>query len=336
MTTRALNESEMVDKLYNAISSGDASAVKDAMEMELEIDVEETDDTSSDEDVTEDTTTDEEPAPAEGGTEGEEKDPPQKSWRDLLPEDLKDQVLSEFDSLAHEASRLDKYYKSNEGRVSGLQKKINLLESQLSSVKTPRPNQEAPKPPAPESVSTDPILEELKESDPALYKALEVMRSKEREDYKKEVEKVRSELNEAIAPIHQREERDYVLQEVAKVKSVVPEVEQVLASPEWRDFVDSANPGLRAMTESKNSDEFLTALEVFALHLQRNAPPATTPTKPTGSAEASRVQESRTRKLSSSTPTSRAPALGQQEELDADELLEKMFQDIRKKQGYKD
>lgn len=331
MTKRALNETQMVDKLFDAISSGDASAINDAMELELDTDVQEEDTAPVEETPGAETDTQEqqeETTPTDGT---EDKAPPQeKDWRDLLPEDIKDKVLSEFTSLASEAKRLDQYYRSNEGRVSGLQKKIDLLQSQLSSVQTLPTKPTANQPAA--TAEADPVLEALKENDPALYNALEVIRQKEREQYKQEVDKVRAELNQAIAPIHQDRERDYVMREAEKVKQAIPEIEKVVTSPEWGAFINSTNDKVRQLAESRSADEFLSAVEVFTMYLHRNNPqPA--PAAPVSNT-AARVQESRAKRLATSTPVTRQAALTQGEELGEADLLEKMFQDMRKKQGY--
>lgn len=332
MSKRALNETQMVDKLFDAISSGDASAINDAMELELTTDVKEEDEApveetpGAEEDSTETSEVTDQAADATAANAPQKKD-----WRDALPEDIKEAALAEFSSLASEANRLNQYYKSNEGRVSGLQRKIDLLQSQLSTVQSPKAKETA-QPTA--SAESDPVLAELKENDPALYNALEVIRQKEREQYKQEVDKVRAELNQAIAPIHQERERDYVLREAQKVKQAVPEIEMVVASPEWKQFLDSTNDKVRELAESRSADEFLNAVEIFTMYLHRNTPPQ--PQQPAANVSplAAKVQSSRDKRLATSTPTTRQAALTQGEQLDEKDLLEKMFQDLRKKEGY--
>lgn len=334
MSKRTLNETQMLDELFDAISSGeDASKVNEIISSELETIEEETTDTT--------------PPPAEAGDGGEEvpaqgdqpaeEEPPQTDdWRSALPEEIKDTVLKEFDALDNRKKELEHYHRSNEGRVSALQRKIDTLTTQLRSVTAPQPQAPQPQQSKPDNQvdgTEDPILLELKESDPALYEALKVVRSKEREEYKKELDKTRSEFLNAIRPVQQNYQREYLAREVAKVKAVVPEIERVLASQEWREYLNEAPPIVTQMADSPDADTFLRAVELFALHVSRNSPaaPAAAPQNPAPATN--KVTETRDRKLHAAAPVQRSQTQPIMSEVDFDTALEREFNSIMKLQG---
>ena len=347
MDNKTLSETDMINGLFDALTSGDASKVNQLMESELNQQVEpetdpaiEPDNLSSsgvDTEVTDETKPADQP---DGEVTKEDTTPGEDDWRSKLPEEIKDKVLQDFSALESEYRRLNQYRNSNEGRVSGLQKKINELTNTLEKL-TAKPADPAQTTQV--SEEENPVLAELKDSDPGLYKALNVILEQKEKTYKSELSKLQAEidnkLTQSIAPIQQERQQEFVRREAERVKQVVPEVEQIVRSPEWATFLNNTSDYVRGLAESASADDFLAALDIFTMNLYRqeqaqvSQKPAPTQAQP--SARADKVVASRTQRISSSTPVTRAPASAPTMEVNEAALLEQMFQDIRKKEGYK-
>lgn len=333
MADKVLTEAELLHDLFEAISSGDPRKEREALSAELISAEEEVDEAP----VEESPGAEEETSESTEGEEVESEDKPEEQeapaeedWRSKLPEDIRDKVISEFDRLQNEQRRLNHYYSSNEGRVSGLQRKIDQLNAQLAALS----NTPAKEDPAPVKEEVDPVIQELKENDPAMFQALEAIRKKERLEHQRELERVKAELDQQVAPLKRAAEVDFVQREVQKVKQAVPEIEEIVKMPEWSSFLNNSNDYIRAMADSPRADEFLTVVKLFAVDMLGSQPitkqaATAVPASPT----ATRVQESRSRRLATSTPSNRAPPVQPVEELDEAAILEREFQKLWKARG---
>lgn len=337
MNDNVLSEDDLVSGLFDAISKGDASAVNKLMNAELETSNPAPEEPAPTETAEPEAST----APAEETVEGTEpatetqEATPADDWRTKLPEDIRDKVLGEFNQIASEYQRLEQYRRSNEGRVAALNRKIEELESakqKLAAAPIPQPTAPAP---APVKEQDDPVLEELRESDPALYQALSVIRKRDEERFNKllneKVNQVQQEVQAVVSPLHKRQQEEYIQQQVKIVYDNVPEIEKVMKSDAWQAFYREASPATRQLLDSPHADEFLTGVDAFTMYLYRNTPPDQLPRvnqAPVVNSAADRVQETRNRRLAASTPTTRAPAASPAQELDDAQYLEQAFQKI--------
>lgn len=329
----ALSEDAHFEKLFNAVNSQDAVQIE-----ELLNNYPEPDDTPDPVDVPGPVT----PEPTETQPAATDENTPAPDapadWRDRLPEEIRDQVLSEFNALSQQYRYLQDYRSSNEGRVSGLQKKINALEAQLNAVKTAAPS---PSPAPTSQDETDPLMKEIKESDPALYEVLKkreeaLLRSSE-SVVERRIKEVDQRFAEAITPLQQKALEDHARQEAQRVLERVPNVEAIVRSKEWNDYLELAPPRIVEMAQSNNADEFVAAIDAFSVWAFRTFGPVTQPepqrqpAAPAPSSRADAIADARSRRINAAPPASRNVPAARPEDIDEEKLLESMFLEIMAK-----
>jgi hypothetical protein len=256
-------------------------------------------------------------------------------WRTKLPDDVKSVVEGELEKLKQERDQLQQYYRSNEGRVSALQKQINTLKTN-DTVKAPPAAASTPI-----TLPTDDAFEELKTEDPALYEKLKAREALQLKAINDEIAKVRQEFNDNlarnIAPIHEAESERALQSEAAKVLEAAPDIREIVGSEQWKMFKGVVPPGVKSLAESGNAEEMLTAVWMFRQWAgvappqfqqqeQQQAPPAATATVDT-----SKIEQERQRKLAGTTDGTKTPPVGQRQELDEAAMIEAAFQSIREK-----
>lgn len=345
MPKTTLTESTFDQKMFDAVRNGDVAGLEALMNDDTEIL-----DSSPEEEVpTESTpepsgTTDPEPTetPVEETTPPETKPPVEEDWKSQLPEEVRALVDSKLSPLTAENLKLSQYYRSNEGRVAGLQKQIGNLNALIEDLK-----KQAEKPAAAPVQATvdDEDLALLKENDPVLYNVFR----KERERYaqlKADFDNVTGnfdkKLQTAIQPIHEDAQYRYQQQEAQKVLEQVPDVEQIVRSDNWKIFKADARvpPGVKALAESDNADDFITGLwmykqweAAFSPQPLQQQPVAEAPQ--TVNANTQRVLEERQRKLTQTTPQGKVAPRQTPVFKDEETELEEMYQRIRESQGFK-
>lgn len=351
-----LTEEDYVNRMFDALTSGSASEVNEIISAELESSADDTDISGADEQVQTDGESGESAASDSGpATEGSTapdttSETEEKDWREELPESIKQKVLDDYGRLHAEYKALEHYRSSNEGRVSGLQRKIQSLETQLAQVTSAAKPATTPATSTAATIEDDEFLADLKEQDPALYKVMKERDKALLEASKKQLTELQTsldqKLNSVITPLQQEAELAMLRREAAIVKEQVPFVDKILASPQWSTFLNEAPEIVVRAAESKKADEFLAAIDMFATWASRKYPenfvdkPTTTATQsanvPGTQATASnkQLQDSRARRLQAGAVGTKHPPAAPIEELDEEALLERLFQDIRKKEGF--
>lgn len=204
-----------------------------------------------------------EPAtPAKPEKEGEQPTDPY-AWINDIPESVRDKVISEINEKFQFKHQAD----SNKGRLKAFQQK--LLEAQQQLAVHGRPASPAKEQPAPADrrpPSTPEGWNELIKSDPELAKAIEARVSSEIESA---VQSVKAEFQElkktAIAPLYDLQTQQYVEQQRQELERMVPNVHQVIASPEYQDWLNNAAPeGLRNLAlRSVNAADAVAVLRAY-------------------------------------------------------------------------
>ncbi len=289
--------------------------------------------------------------------DGNQPDDPEKkttsktgpAWVDALPDNLKEQVLKDFQDLYGQAQFLEQYRRSNEGRVSGLQKKVDTLQRKLdSSQKQSEPPPSNSSKAAPSSIhliEDDPALAKLKEDDPALYEI-----HKKREEAillqaEKLVEKAKAEFNSAlenkISPINQERHAEYQRQQQDIVLTVIPNAKEVLNSQHWELFETNASDKVQQLINSDEADDVIAAFELYNRWISANfsqpteapkAPPVETPKAP--AQDTAKVEEERKRKLNAGAPANKGSVTTHNTIADPEAALEEIFQAKWKQQGF--
>jgi len=209
--------------------------------------------------------------------------------------DSETQQVDELATLREELHRA----KSDAGRARHLNKKVQELERQLTALRSPA------KGPDNNVAIPDKLRERLakyKEIDPELAEILE-------ETYKSSASatsEVADAYNRYVALQNQKQEEEYVRSEYQKVVATVPEAEDVFRSREWEQWVNMLSPNHRAMAESSDANEVLTAIQAFKVDAEKlfggykwgKTTPA--PQAPAPSATAVAAEKQRANRLASS------------------------------------
>lgn len=259
------------ESYYNALQSGDqleiekSKATLDKFFSAPEASVE----PSPQQEVQEQPVEEEKPATAtEGADEKSESD-----WLQSLPENIRGNV----EQLIAQNKYLDQYKRSNEGRVSGLQRKADEAERKLREIEAMKAQAQ----PAPQQTSsvaennakinelTDQI-NQLKNSDPELAKVLGIMRDAlldEATRLRNEVPKVDlTEINTLRQRLQEQEEFVRVERARSELDRLVPNATQIIDSPHWVEFTNTLSPSLRAAIQS--SDDPMDYVNMMPLYAQ--------------------------------------------------------------------
>lgn len=251
----------------------------------------------------------------------------------------------EIEALKAEIHRL----KSDAGRVPYMQRKMQELERELRDAKlSPRkPEQRSEAKPENDDVipkSVQKRLAALKEIDPDLAETLEEMTRTLREEAMANSQQVAQTVTQEADA---RADEEFVAQQYQSLVAEVPWAPQAFQSPEWKQWKQTLSPARRAFAESMYADEVKIALAAFANDMQARAQqsgnqvPAATdsvstseggdPNQTQGTTEASKVQQTRERKLNTSgTAPSSVAAKRNSVEIDEQKLFSEIYAQIQK------
>lgn len=353
----------MFNKISTALHKGDAGAVDELFSTsDLDTDAPETEsdgapetETSTEDDATvksEGDTEKTEPTTeaANGGSTSDDAD-----WTGELPEGAKEKalgLLNAVETLTKQNELLIHKTRSDSGRVSALQKQIDALKNAKDAIDN-RSNA-APKEQkelldaASKTLDTelidDETLEQLKESDPTLYKVIkqrEKLLSKAVQDRISTLESsIEEKLQKSTQPFVDGQRKQKLDNETNLLKQKVPNAAEVITSPYWESFVDASSPGVKALANSADHLDVIEAMRLYTSWLSdsglisgtgaSNAPAATQ--QPAASTN---VAATRQRKLEGADADKgkKTPTHTSDMEIDVDELLKKDFEAIVKKEG---
>jgi len=248
-----------------------------------------------------------------------------------VPTAQSDTTLSkeELERLIQENKLLQHKHRSESNRTAALQRKLNDMEARLASLSTTAAK---PSPTAPATEEgEDPDLEDLKKTDPALYRIIK----KREEALKTQVESLKTTLTQELAPVKQAYAQQETDAEKARLRQLVPNITEVVQSDAFRTFVESASDGVRGLVLSKRADDVVAGLQVYAQWLHSNglvSQPAQKEEAPTETPAASNLANERARKLQQAV-TVKSPAAPQKKELSAEELFEQSYNRFHKLHG---
>ena len=235
----------------------------------------------------------------------------------------------ELERLIHENKLLQHKHRSESSRTAALQRKLNDMEARLASLSTTAAK---PSPTAPATEEgEDPDLEDLKKTDPALYRII-----KKREDsLRTQVESLKSTLTQELAPVKQAYAQQETTAEKHRLQQLVPNVTEVVRSDAFKTFVETASDGVRNLVMSKHADDVVAGLQVYSQWLQMNglvSQPAQQEVAPAGTPVQNNLALERERKLQQAV-TVKSPAVPQKKELSAEELFEQSYNRFHKLHG---
>lgn len=265
-----------------------------------------------------------EPAPADP-TSTETDDTPKTP----TPEEL---LTAANDRIKAVEAELHKF-KSDAGRVPGLQKRMAELEKRLSAKGGDSD------PSSSKGVLTDEVkatLEQIRDSEPALADALEKTLEANARSLRQDLD---GRQREADQEEYDRlaEERAHI--EYQKVLAQVPQAPAVFQSPDWQNWKKQLKPSDRAYAESDSAEEVLTALGWFRNDLQRyyDANPHARPQSATPAPApvvAAPSQPATPAPAAAPRPKTGLAARPKAEELSYEDQAAQIWDEIGKREGY--
>jgi hypothetical protein len=269
-------------------------------------------------------------------------------WAASLPDDIKEKVLNDFGSVLKQNQQLDHYYRSNEGRVSTLQKQKDALQRELDSrrqqSKEP-PVQRQQAAPSSTKLEDDSALKELREADPALYEILKKREEQVLSSAQKLVDQAKAEFNSALEsnlrPVRQKQEDDFRAEQQKAVLTYIPNAADVVSSQHWKMFENEASDGVRTLINSDRAEDVIAAFHLYNTWANLNFPEPEAHQSNSSqqivqsNGHAAKVEEERQRKLRAGTPTSKSSVQVTNNLTDFDAALEEVFQKRWKDMGYK-
>lgn len=252
------------------------------------------------------------PAPAEP-TKPEDKptDDPY-AWLKDVPEELRQKVMEQINTKL----QLEHRVRSDDGRVKAHQEKVLKLQRQIAELQQ-RPT--ATKQPAPaERQVTPEAWQQIVKSDPELAAAFE---ARVKQEVDSAVGSIRNELQEfkrtAVEPLYEHSSQQYVEEQKHTLRQMVPNYEQVVASPEYSDWLTNyASEGIRRLAlTSTDANDAVNVLRFYANDMiamgkapppQQHAPvQAATPVNDA----ADKIAAARTEKLAAVPPANKPVAI---------------------------
>lgn len=332
MTEQTLNESELLVKMSDAIAN---NKVEDLNNLFKDAPIE-------DSAVPEST-----PGPevVDSAVDAQAGDTPNEKpegmsdadWEASLPEEVRGNVLrlkEERENLIRELHRA----KSDAGRVAAYQRQAQQAKRELEEFRKKQAQPQPQKLSAALGIETDEDFQKLVEADPTFARMFERQLKKVAEKVEETYGKQFQELQTKIAS---RDEMEFISREQERLLTAIPNVAEVVAHPAWTEFKNSAPEGVRALAESSRADDVIVAMRLYTDFVNTHyAPSAPVKEEPKQSAtgvspSADKIAEERRRKLEGGPGTSSSrPVKATDDPLDPEALLAKMYDQIRKAEGY--
>lgn len=320
---KEFNEEQEFDNIMAAVAGNDHAALDKLMETELKQD--DAVKANSEEAVDELPTGDEQAAASEQATEVVETTG--EAAQEAVEED---KTAAELLALRNEVHKL----RSDAGRVPFTQRRIKELENEVATLRATKAAASAT--PGSEKVELDPetqaVIDELRDVDPVMAKALETVA---RKSAAAAATKVASAFDEYSRTTQESEDERYFAEQYGLLTSQIPQAPQIFASPEWKAWKSSLSPNRLAMAESVHADEVATAIHAFAADMQRLQPQhqgqQQAPAAPAAVVDeaAQRAIQERNRKVAQAAGVP-ASAARSTEEFDEEKAYLEMFDKIAK------
>jgi hypothetical protein len=202
-------------------------------------------------------------------TEGESTAATTDDWLSSLDPKIKGEV----EKLLAEKANLEHRIKSDQGRVANYQRHYETTRRERDELKKQliQPQSKAAAPTQMTNKKTDEVPAHIKavmDFDEVSGKALlEEFRAREEREIalRNELETLK---NEALNPLHKELQDLRIERELTKLEQERPGAIEVFNHPIWEDFKRAAPPWLRALAESDDRSEVITALDEYANWIQ--------------------------------------------------------------------
>lgn len=246
--------------------------------------------------------------------EPEKKEPDDPyAWVKEIPESVRQKVMDEINTKIGLEHRI----RSDDGRVRAHQEKILKLNRTIAELQQ-RPV-DTKKPATADGQVTPEAWQQIVKSDPELAAAFE---ARVKSEVESAVGSLRNELQEfkrtAVDPLYEHTSQQYVEEQKHTLRQMVPNYEQVVASPEYSDWLNNyASDGIRRLAlTSTDANDAINVLRYYANDMvamgkapppQQHAPVQATP--PVSSEAADKIAATRAEKLATPVPVQKPVAI---------------------------
>lgn len=227
-------------------------------------------------------------------------------------------------------------FKSDAGRVPGLQKRMAELEKRLT---TPKGGDSDPNSSnVALSAEQKAALDELRENDPVLAGQLEKALVAGNVSLRQELEERQ---READTQEFDRLAEEYAATEYQRLVAAVPLAPQVFKSPEWGQWKNSLKPSDRQVAESNNAEDVYKALVWFnndyQRHFGRQFGAAATPVPTPASVPAPSVAPAATANVPQAAPRPKANLAAQAPgaKPTIEDMYAQVWKEVGDREGYK-
>lgn len=178
-------------------------------------------------------------------------------------------VAERLKTLESENERLRHSDASQRGRLGAYQRQINELQRAQQEQKAAKPTNEDGKPQSDDQQKTEMAesmgvddWEEFKEDFPDMARAFEA-RLKADQQKQAQLERRVEELQSAVQPIQEQAHQQHLQSEFARLEARHENWREVVNAPQFREWLQSQNPGIQQLAESDSADDASALLDFF-------------------------------------------------------------------------
>ena len=233
--------------------------------------------------------------PIEAAAEEEKSEPTQES----LKEDVEAEAPAEKDYAALEAEheKLKHQYKSDEGRIAALQRKVSSLENVNSTLKKPEARRTPPPLPTrkPNPVNAKKIVEDLYSGDEKkAQSAVLAITQGNTANQAFNAANVQKQVDQMLQPLREAEQAKHKLSQEEALEKAFPNWKVQVNEPHFEEWLQGRSATVKKLVHSNDSADAIELLTYY------NSSVGNTTEEDTGKTQVERVQDKRAKQLSAS------------------------------------
>lgn len=168
--------------------------------------------------------------------------------------DATDEQRTAMEAVRRERAEIEHRYKSDEGRVSALQRKINDLEAIQHQAPVVAPVVAPAQPPVSEE-GIDSFREDYPDIANAVDKMVQSKMTTEREGFSQAMNQMQQQMKQAIQPFQESEQKRFIDTQMQELESTHPDWRDVARSTDFIEWLNVQPDPVRAMFTSDSAQD---------------------------------------------------------------------------------
>lgn len=168
--------------------------------------------------------------------------------------DATDEQRTAMEAVRRERAEIEHRYKSDEGRVSALQRKINDLEAIQHQAPVVAPVVAPAQPPVSEE-GIDSFREDYPDIANAVDKMVQSKMTTEREGFSQAMNQMQQQMKQAIQPFQESEQKRFIDTQMQELESTHPDWRDVAQSTDFIEWLNVQPDPVRAMFTSDSAQD---------------------------------------------------------------------------------